>query len=421
MKASIPGIAALLFAWMIGGYFVYNNTCCGTVGAAATGTSSSSLFINDGGTDVAFAKNSDLLFALSSSKPNMSKSVSNEFAKVANYLKEHPHKLLLLTGLHKENEKNDTDLLSLGLSRAEALKAGLVKRGVPEEQIITDTEVYNDLDMTGDNQIIGGMKYYFKSKFLSLTDGSNFDIGVEDNLNFERDNSKFMRPLSDPLSEYFSKVVTYMNGNPDKSLMLTGLYGADEENNSLLPNIGLARAQEVKRMLMDMGIKEDQLMTDAEEISLGFFQDNNLTGGVDFSISVKEAGEERSEDTGYEDSSFDINKPIILYFETSQKKFDLSDEDDQIIADLVNYVNNNAGTQLTVIGHTDNDGSEKTNMEFGLKRARVVRDYLLKQGLTRKQVVRSSKGASEPIATNSTEEGKAKNRRVEIKIYQKKS
>jgi len=420
MKASIPVIAGLLLAWIFGGYYFYNNSsCCAPI--AAAGTSSSSLFINDGGTDVAFAKNSDLLFALSSSKPNMSKSVNSAFANVATYLKDHPHKLLLLTGLHKENENNDTDFLSLGLSRAEALKAGLVKRGVPEEQIITDTEVYNDLDMTGDNQIIGGMKYYFKSKYLSLTDGSNFDIGVEDNLNFERDNSKFMRPLSDPLSEYFSKMVNYLDGNADKSIMLTGLYGADEENNSLLPNIGLARAQEVKRMLMDMGANGSQLMTDAEEISLGFFQDNNLTGGVDFSITINEGGAEGSEDTGYEDSSFDINKPIILYFETSQRKIELTDEQRQDFAGLINYLDNNPDAQLDVIGHTDNKGKDRVNIRLGRKRAEFVQSYLVDNGLSKKQIVPSSKGPSDPIATNSSEEGRAQNRRVEIKIFQKDS
>jgi len=354
----------------------------------------------------------------------MNKSVSNEFAKVANYLKEQPHKLLLLTGRHRESEDNDTDFRSLGLARAEDLKKGLIARGVPAEQIITDTEVDNDLETNSDKQIIGGMDYTFKSKFLSLSDGSGFNIGIEDNLNFDKDDHKFMRPLSVPLSEYFSKMITYINDNPTKNISLTGLYGADEENNSLLPNIGLARAQEVKRMLIDMGAKGDQITTDAEEISLGFFQEDNLVGGVNFSISIMEEGDNRdeeSEDTGYEDSSFDINKPVILHFETSQKKINLSDEDDQIIAELVNYLNKNPGAQLVVIGHTDNEGSEKTNMDFGLRRARSIRDYLLEQGLTRKQVVRSSKGASEPIATNSTEEGRAENRRVEIKIYQKNS
>lgn len=70
--------------------------------------------------------------------------------------------------------------------------------------------------------------------------------------------------------------------------------------------------------------------------------------------------------------------------------------------------------KLGIYGHTDNVGADETNIPLSERRANAVRDYLLKKGISASQVETKGFGAGKPIADNSTADGKAKNRRVEI-------
>jgi len=77
------------------------------------------------------------------------------------------------------------------------------------------------------------------------------------------------------------------------------------------------------------------------------------------------------------------------------------------------------GVYLEIQGHTDSTGPESWNLLLGKKRAEAVMEYLYKQHhipLHRMQVI--SLGSSVSLADNSTREGRAKNRRVEILVYE---
>jgi outer membrane protein OmpA-like peptidoglycan-associated protein len=72
--------------------------------------------------------------------------------------------------------------------------------------------------------------------------------------------------------------------------------------------------------------------------------------------------------------------------------------------------------EFMVEGHTDNVGSDATNNELSLRRAIAVRDYLIGQGVAASKVDVQGFGSSRPIGDNSTADGRARNRRVEIVI-----
>jgi OmpA-OmpF porin, OOP family len=72
------------------------------------------------------------------------------------------------------------------------------------------------------------------------------------------------------------------------------------------------------------------------------------------------------------------------------------------------------GLKLGVYGHTDNQGSNDINVPLSQKRADAVRSYLLKKGLKQTQIEAKGYGSEKPVADNSTEAGRSKNRRVEI-------
>lgn len=71
---------------------------------------------------------------------------------------------------------------------------------------------------------------------------------------------------------------------------------------------------------------------------------------------------------------------------------------------------------IKVVGHTDSVGSDEYNLQLSQQRASSVAGYLLSQGVTPNKVTSEGKGESEPVADNETEEGRAKNRRVELQI-----
>lgn len=72
------------------------------------------------------------------------------------------------------------------------------------------------------------------------------------------------------------------------------------------------------------------------------------------------------------------------------------------------------GTEVRIIGHTDNTGSDALNDRLSLDRAQSVRDYLLARGVRADTVQVAGRGEREPVADNATEAGRAQNRRVEI-------
>jgi OOP family OmpA-OmpF porin len=71
---------------------------------------------------------------------------------------------------------------------------------------------------------------------------------------------------------------------------------------------------------------------------------------------------------------------------------------------------------LDIIGYTDSTGPEAYNEQLSLRRATAVKDYIVTQGIDPGIIDVSGKGESDPVASNATREGRAKNRRVEVHI-----
>lgn len=74
----------------------------------------------------------------------------------------------------------------------------------------------------------------------------------------------------------------------------------------------------------------------------------------------------------------------------------------------------NPEARVRIIGHTDSTGSDAINNPLSINRAASVRDYLTARGVPMASIAIDGRGAREPLATNSTAEGRARNRRVEI-------
>ncbi|RRD39553.1 OmpA family protein [Leptotrichia sp. OH3620_COT-345] len=76
---------------------------------------------------------------------------------------------------------------------------------------------------------------------------------------------------------------------------------------------------------------------------------------------------------------------------------------------------------VTIVGHTDAKGSNEYNMRLGQRRANSVRNKLLEFGLSSDRIKGvESRGEEEPVATNNTDEGRFRNRRIEFKLVKRK-
>ena len=102
-----------------------------------------------------------------------------------------------------------------------------------------------------------------------------------------------------------------------------------------------------------------------------------------------------------------------IYFDTDSAR--LKPESDPALKEIGKLLNADATLKLYVVGHTDNTGSLEHNMTLSLQRARAVVDALVSRYHVKPEALMAhGVGPLAPVASNDTEEGRAKNRRVEL-------
>lgn len=84
-------------------------------------------------------------------------------------------------------------------------------------------------------------------------------------------------------------------------------------------------------------------------------------------------------------------------------------------------LNRNPAARVTIVGHTDSAGSDAINNPLSVQRAAAVRDYLTTRGVAVGRIAIDGRGSREPVASNDTAEGRARNRRVEIFVAEQAS
>ena len=83
---------------------------------------------------------------------------------------------------------------------------------------------------------------------------------------------------------------------------------------------------------------------------------------------------------------------------------------------FANSLKANPDTEINIIGHTDNTGTDQLNNKLSEDRANSVRSFLMSQGVAGSRMTTAGMGRYQPIATNDTADGRSLNRRVEIMI-----
>jgi outer membrane protein OmpA-like peptidoglycan-associated protein len=127
--------------------------------------------------------------------------------------------------------------------------------------------------------------------------------------------------------------------------------------------------------------------------------------------------EQATKGTGVEvtrtaDNQLKLNVPNDVSFSTGSAT--IKPELRAVLDPFAESLKNDPNVRLSIVGHTDNTGSDAINNPLSLERAHSVRDYLSTRGVAASRIETAGHGEREPVADNGTEAGRAKNRRVEL-------
>jgi outer membrane protein OmpA-like peptidoglycan-associated protein len=112
------------------------------------------------------------------------------------------------------------------------------------------------------------------------------------------------------------------------------------------------------------------------------------------------------------DNQLKLNVPSDVSFDTGRA--DIKPNMRAILDQFANGLANQPNTDVRIIGHTDSTGSDELNNRLSLERAQATKNYLVSRGVAPNQVQVAGRGEHEPVADNTSETGRARNRRVEI-------
>jgi OOP family OmpA-OmpF porin len=142
------------------------------------------------------------------------------------------------------------------------------------------------------------------------------------------------------------------------------------------------------------------------------WRDNNWTpataakgcDGALMSAGAPAAGVSQSKITLQADTLYDFNKS------------DLKPEGKATLDKIAKDLSKIKLEVIIAVGNTDSVGTDAYNMALGQRRAQSVKAYLVSKGVDGSRIYTESKGKSNPVASNATEEGRAKNRRTDIEV-----
>jgi OmpA-OmpF porin, OOP family len=132
-------------------------------------------------------------------------------------------------------------------------------------------------------------------------------------------------------------------------------------------------------------------------------------------ITVKEMQQEVTADASSLAAEIEKSGHVAVYgihFDTG--KASLMEDSSQILGEIVKLLQQTPELKLRVEGHTDNQGNTAANKALAEKRAQAVAAWLTAHGIAAGRLSAVGFGESKPVADNQTEEGRAKNRRVEL-------
>lgn len=343
-------------------------------------------------------------FSKSDMRPASSPSqLQKAIGDMKTHLQQNPNRQIEVVGYYNDQEKNpaNSTFPNLGLARADQLKQQLVNAGIPAHLIVPVAKKDNNLPFEN-NALQGGLGADYQPRTMAALHIKDADNVVATSAN----NIWFLNPKTetnnvDEFDGEFKKMADYLKKNPNREITIVGNYTGDDANEKL----GLARADIIRKKLEAMGVPANKIEVIAKKDEYLHASNDTVYSPIGFLFKVTE---ETAKDLL-------VNKRP-LRFNSNSSDLLLSSELQAYLNDVKTYLLQDATKNVSLTGHTDSDGKDALNMALGKKRAEDVKTRLVNMGIAVDRISTSSKGETEPIASNNTAAGKAQNRRVEIII-----
>jgi len=186
---------------------------------------------------------------------------------------------------------------------------------------------------------------------------------------------------------------------------------------------GKARKGETVYFVGQKTKKKFETISDAKGIALV-----NLPKGDTYEIQLLGIGEEKEYSTlEIPDKEGEMTAKVTIQFELpltvdlndinfETGKSNLKPTSFKQLDKLALLMERKPELTIQIIGHTDNVGNDAANLQLSKERAASVKKYITSKKIDAKRIETDGKGASEPVADNTTDKGKAQNRRTEIRV-----
>ena len=246
------------------------------------------------------------------------------------------------------------------------------------------------------------------------TEQGNYRFAWYDQIQFHRSNNQpeLLKDLEDKLIS----LSEYLNKNKDRDLIIIGAY---EKTDPLGARGGLARANSVRDILLKLGlINKNQARLSSKSDSLIYSESgSNIIGCVSFLFQKNYEGLNNLTENEFNALYEELKVDHHIYFDIGSSIMNITPQMHSYFSKLKSFLSQREHI-VHIIGHTDNIGWPKRNSSLSRRRAIQVKNYLIDQGISYKLLKIKGKGSSNPIESNETEQGREKNRRVQIKLDQ---
>lgn len=197
----------------------------------------------------------------------------------------------------------------------------------------------------------------------------------------------------------------------DSILVITGFYTREEENNDPnYENLGLARAAKIRALFPE--VPDDRIRLEARRMNEPASDPGNLYAASAFNWIAKPS-ETAATEPSTEVKVVELPDRELIYFPYKSDDRIKSETLENFLVELATQVKA-TGEKIVLTGHTDNVGGDDYNMDLSRRRVEDVKALLVAQGVSSSQIQTVAMGRKEPMASNNTAEGRAKNRRVEV-------
>lgn len=237
---------------------------------------------------------------------------------------------------------------------------------------------------------------------LTIADYDTTFLTTDNHIQYEHSNN--LPVIQKDVKKALILAAYYLRTHPYRTLTITGYYDKSESNPTDFDNLGLARADTIRQLLLDVEVPTDQLVITSIEKDDAKFYRNYIVKGNDFAFQKKVVVSKKIEQQL-------LNDTMRIHFNSGvQGDFLFNSKTHAYIDNVAIYLAQEPTATIVIIGHTDKVGSPAKNLQLGKQRAESIKKYLTRLSIKDKQIQTNSEGEDKPVQIGKP----AENRRVEL-------